>query len=108
MQTDFSIVVPTYNRPRQLAACLAALARLDYPRDRFHVVVVDDGSASPMDTVIAAFRDRLDIECHRQANSGPGPARNRGARSAKGRILAFTDDDCAPHSDWLKTLAARY
>ncbi len=44
MQPEFSIIVPTFNRPTQLAACLTALARLDYPRDRFEVVVVDDGS----------------------------------------------------------------
>jgi glycosyltransferase involved in cell wall biosynthesis len=43
----FSIVVPTYNRPERLAACLAALAHLDYPRDRFAAIVVDDGSARP-------------------------------------------------------------
>ena len=33
MQPVFSIIVPTYNRPRQLAACVDALARLDYSRD---------------------------------------------------------------------------
>ncbi len=41
---SFSIVIATHNRPRQLAECLAALASLDYPRDRFEVIVVDDGS----------------------------------------------------------------
>ena len=108
MQPDFSIIVPTYNRPTQLAACVAALARLDYPRDRFEVIVVDDGSTLPPDAVIAALRDRLDIRPYKQANAGPGPARNTGARCANGRILAFTDDDCAPHADWLSTLAMRY
>jgi len=108
MQPDFSIIVPTYNRPKQLAVCIAALSRLDYPRDRFDVIVVDDGSAQAPDMAIAALSGRLDIKLHRQANAGPGPARNTGAGCATGRILAFTDDDCAPHADWLRTLAARY
>lgn len=108
MQPDFSIIVPTYNRPTQIAACMAALARLEYPRDRFEVIVVDDGGARQPDDVIAAFRDCLDVKRYRQTNAGPGPARNTGARSARGRILAFTDDDCLPRADWLKTLAARF
>jgi len=56
---EFSIIVPTYNRPRQLADCLAALARLDYARDRFEVVVVDDGSSTPLEGVTAGFRPAL-------------------------------------------------
>lgn len=108
MQPVFSIIVPTYNRPRQLAACVDALARLDYPRDRFEVIIVDDGSALLPDAVIAPFRDRLDIKVLQQGNAGPGAARNRGASRARGRIFAFTDDDCTPHADWLQKLAVRY
>ena len=37
----FSIVIPTYNRPEQLATCLQALTHLQYPRDRFEVIVVE-------------------------------------------------------------------
>jgi glycosyltransferase involved in cell wall biosynthesis len=107
MQPDFSIIVPTYNRPRQIGACVAALSRLDYPRDQFEVIVVDDGGTQSPDAAIAVFFDRLDIKVSRQTNAGPGPARNTGVRRAKGRILAFTDDDCLPRADWLKALAAR-
>ncbi len=38
-----SIVVPTYQRPVALAACLESLAAQDYPRDRYEVIVVNDG-----------------------------------------------------------------
>lgn len=107
-QLPFSIIVPTYNRPGQLSACVAALARLDYPRDQFEVIIVDDGSAQLPDAGIASFRDRLNLRLLRQANAGPGAARNRGANRARGRILAFTDDDCTPHADWLRKLEVRY
>jgi hypothetical protein len=43
----FSVVVPTYLRPQQLAVCLRALSRLRYPRDRFEVIVADDGRPTP-------------------------------------------------------------
>ena len=53
MSVDFSVVVPTYERSALMARCLAALAQQDYPRDRFEVVVVDDGSVRPLAETIA-------------------------------------------------------
>ena len=104
---DFSIVVPTYNRPAQLEACLLALAVLDYPKERFEVIVVDDGSAEPLSALVERFRDRLDLSLLRQANAGPAAARNRGAEAARGNWLAFTDDDCRPAPAWLSVLACQ-
>lgn len=100
----FSIVIPTYNRPEQLAVCLQACARLDYPRDRFEVIVVDDGGVEPLDGIVACFHGTLTLKLLQQENTGPAAARNRGASEAAGEFLAFTDDDCAPASDWLKAL----
>jgi GT2 family glycosyltransferase len=104
---DFSVIVPTYNRPRQLEACLSALAALRYAFDRFEVIVVDDGSVEPVGTVVALFLNRLNVSVVRQENAGPAAARNRGVENARGAWLAFTDDDCLPNADWLQTLACR-
>ncbi|MEM8534957.1 MAG: glycosyltransferase [Chloroflexota bacterium] len=103
----FSIVIPTHARPKQLSACLTSLTRLDYPRDRFEVVVVDDGSPESLETVVAPFRDYLTITLHRQQQSGPAAARNAGAAIAQGQYIAFTDDDCQPRNDWLNVMASR-
>jgi GT2 family glycosyltransferase len=107
-QPTFSLIIPTYQRPAQLSTCLRALAQLDYPRDRFEVLVVDDGSETPVDKVVAPFMDELTVILLRQANAGPATARNTGAARAHGQFLAFTDDDCAPAPDWLYTLATRF
>jgi GT2 family glycosyltransferase len=104
----FSVVIPTYARPRALAACLDGLAALDFPRDRFEVIVADDGSPSPLETVVATFQDRLTIALITHANTGPAAARNRGAACARGTYLAFLDDDCIPGKDWLSALASRF
>jgi GT2 family glycosyltransferase len=104
---SFSIVIPTYARPKQLAACLQSLTELDFARERFEVIVVDDGSEKPLDSVVGHFRHQLALTLVKQQNAGPASARNTGARHAKGQFLAFTDDDCTPAPDWLKTLAAR-
>lgn len=99
-----SVVIPTFNRADRLRACLDALAGQTFRE--FEVVVVDDGSAEPMSTVVEPFTDRLSLHCVRQVNAGPAAARNHGARLARGRFLAFTDDDCRPRPDWLAALAA--
>ncbi len=98
----FSIVIPTYNRPWRLHGCLASLAALDYSRDRFEVIVVDDGSTQP----VAAVAGGLNLKIIRQSNRGPASARNLGVAHASGEILAFLDDDCAPQPDWLLRMDA--
>ncbi|MGF1538553.1 MAG: glycosyltransferase [Elainellaceae cyanobacterium] len=104
---DFSVIIPTYNRPQQLTACLRALVQQTYPKERFEVIVVNDGG-TPLTPVIEPFRERLGIALIEQANAGPAQARNRGATVARGNILAFTDDDCCPRADWLRQLAGQH
>jgi GT2 family glycosyltransferase len=107
-QPFFSIIIPTYARPGQLATCLQALTCLDYPRYRFEAIVVDDGSENPLKDVVEPFRHQLNVILLSQPNAGPATARNTGASQARGKFLAFTDDDCSPVPDWLKTLAKRF
>ena len=104
----FSVVIPTHNRPKQLAICLESLSHLDYPRDRFEVIVVDDGSPIIPEDVVAPFLDQLNMTLRKQLHAGPAGARNTGAERAKGEFLAFTDDDCTPAPDWLQKLAEHF
>ncbi|BCM88483.1 putative mycofactocin biosynthesis glycosyltransferase MftF [Abditibacteriota bacterium] len=104
----FSIVVPSYNRPRQLVALLASLAKLDYPRDGFEVIVVDDGSKLPLDAVTAGFKEQLEITLVRQKNAGAAAARATGGLHARREFLVFTDDDCLAATDWLSVLAKQF
>jgi len=101
---SFSVIVPTRNRPKQLAACLRALSALDYPPDRFEVLVVDDGSEPPVEGRVSAGALGERVIWVRLENAGPGAARNAAAPLARGEYLAFTDDDCEPAADWLTQL----
>jgi len=103
---SFSVVIPTYNRPERLQSCLEALEQLEYPRDRFEVIAVDDGSQVSLEPVLGQFAKTLPLRVLRQENAGPASARNAGAALAVGEYLAFTDDDCRPEPDWLQALAA--
>lgn len=102
-----SVIIPTRNRPERLRACLGALTRQTLPRGTFDVIVVDDGSDAPLESVTAPFEQQLDLQLLRQANAGPATARNAGAAAATGTLLAFTDDDCEPEADWLAAMQAR-
>lgn len=104
---SFSIVVPTHGRPDRLAGCLRALSALDYPADRYEVVVVDDGSGQAAAERIAAVCAEAGARLERQGHSGPAAARNSGARVARGTYVAFLDDDCEPTREWLSLLASR-
>jgi glycosyltransferase involved in cell wall biosynthesis len=100
----FSIVVATYNRPHQLRTLLRSLTSIDYPRERFEVIVVDDGSRMPLESAIAGFQTQLNLCLLRQSHSGVASARQAGVERAQGVYLAFTDDDCQPASRWLRVL----
>lgn len=102
-----SVIIATCNRPEQLHDCLTALSRQTYPRNSFEVVIVDDGSEPPVAGIAPSFGDTLDVRVIRQARQGPAAARNFGVTSARGRLIAFTDDDCRPAGDWLERLLAR-
>lgn len=103
-QPFFSIIVATYARSAQLATCLQSLTHLEYPRDRFEVIVVDDGSKVPPEAEVAGFHGRLHVTLLTQHHAGPAKARNTGAARAKGQFLAFTDDDYVPSNNWLQAL----
>ncbi len=102
-----SVIVPTCNRPEQLRECLTALSRQTYPHLDFEVVVVDDGSEPPIDVLARSFGDDFVVRVIRQAHQGAAAARNYGVASARGDLIAFTDDDCRSAPDWLERLLAR-
>lgn len=96
-----SVVIPTRDRPDQLAKCLSALQLQTAPS--FEVIVVDDVSRDGAEVarVVSRFpRARL----LRGDGRGPAAARNLGASAASADVLCFTDDDCEPSPHWIETL----
>ena len=105
MTPAISIVIPTYARPVQLAACLDALIAMRTDGLAFEVIVVNDGGPGTIESVVTARRDRLPLRLLTQPQRrGPGGARNAGAAVARGRFIAFVDDDCRPSPTWLQVL----
>jgi len=100
----YSVIVPTFQRRDALERCLRALGAQTLERDRFEVIVVDDGSTTPPRDVVARAAETLQARLIEQPNSGPAGARNTGAAAARGEYLVFTDDDCLPEPGWLSAI----
>jgi glycosyltransferase involved in cell wall biosynthesis len=98
----FSVVVPTMGRAARLEICLAALASLDFPPDGYEVVVVNDGGGPDTDRVISSWQGRASLRRASTEAEGPAAARNAGIETARGRFIAFTDDDGEPDSVGLR------
>lgn len=99
-----SIIIPHLNDHERLAICLALLQRQSYPAGKIEIVVVDNGSQTPIDPVIAAFPG---VRGAFEREKGCGTARNRGVAVSSGEILAFTDSDCRPDPDWVANAVKR-
>lgn len=94
-----SVIVPVRDHPdgvKQLVACLSSQT---LAADRFEVIIADDGSTEELPKLLT-HRCRS-IRVTRGAASNSYVARNRAAKLARGQLLAFTDADCLPRTDWL-------
>jgi glycosyltransferase involved in cell wall biosynthesis len=98
---DISIVVPVHNEERLIEGCIRSLLELDYPRDRYEIIVVDNNSTDRSREIVRRFPR---VKLLREPEQGDFAARNRGLRESRGEIIAFTDSDTAPFRDWLKQI----
>jgi glycosyltransferase involved in cell wall biosynthesis len=101
--TDVTVVIPVFNKARELGMCLQFLKGQSLPRDRWDVVVVDDGSTDESASVASNTSEGLATTTLRVSDRSRGAARarNLGASLARGKILVFLDPDVLPCRDFL-------
>ena len=98
----YSIIVPVYNRPDEVAELLESLTSQTY-KD-FEVIIVEDGSAVPCKDIADKYSGALDIHYYRKDNSGPGQSRNYGAERSNGEYLLILDSDVVLPDNYLKAV----
>lgn len=101
----FSIIVPVYNTSRSLPRCIDALKSLDYPKEDYEILMIDNNSTDNSAAILAAAKG---IRAMHELKQGSYAARNRALREARGSLLAFTDSDCLPDPSWLKEIEALF
>ena len=107
MSIQVSVILATRNRQALLAETLRALVRQDFARQRFELVVADNGSTDATRSVVERTADLAERPWLRYvyvAPPGKSNAVNEALAIARGSIIAFTDDDVRPEPGWLNAL----
>lgn len=92
-----SIVIPAFNEEKYIECVLQSVLSLDYPRDMYEVIVVDNGSTDNTVEIAEKYADKMYV----YKGVKVGAVRNFGASKAKGEYIAFLDSDCIPPEAWL-------
>lgn len=102
----YSIIVAVYNRTGEVKELLESAEKLDFERETFEFLFVDDGSKDGFQQFIESYKSLTGLQTRAiyQENKGPGEARNNGMRNAKGEYFIFVDSDCMFPPHWLRTI----
>ena len=87
----FSVVIPLYNKEKEIADTLNSVLNQSYKADE--IIVVDDGSTDNSAKIVENFTKFKEIKLIRQNNMGVSAARNRGIEEAKNEYICFIDAD---------------
>lgn len=108
---DISIILCTYNRCKSLRKVLENLKNLNVPEtNSYEVLVVDNNSTDGTRLVVESFMKSgfTNLRYHFEGRQGKSFALNTGVEESKGRILAFTDDDCIVDQNWLVAIIKEF
>ncbi len=102
----YSIIIPSFNRADEIRELLASIDALQFPVERFEVIVADDGSTDNTKEVVQEARGKYkySLQYFAQKNQGPGAARNLGMEKANGDFFIFVDSDVTVPPEWLANI----
>ncbi len=107
-EIHFSILIPFRNEASNLPALLQSMADLDYPTDKFELILINDDSSDESVSVVAAFREDhpklkiIQADNIKQSRSPKKEAITHGVALASYPWILTTDADCIVPQSWLK------
>ena len=104
MSKKISAIVCTHNRAEYLKWAVESLLKQALPREDYEVIVVDNASTDNTKNVIGSLVGQPDglLRYVFEEQLGLSAARNRGLKEARGRYVAFLDDDAVACGTWLE------
>ena len=105
-----SVIVPIKNFERTIEKSFQYLFNVDYPHDKWEIIIADGGSTDKTVGIIKEWQKKHPfIKLVEIPNCpSPGYARNKALQSVKGDFIFFTDADCAPCKDWIKIMLGHF
>lgn len=106
MLNCISVVICTYNRSDMLALALKSLIKQSLVSYPFEIIVVNNASTDGTDEAVKTIQKEYPFVASSivyEDKQGLGHARNTGLRHARGKYVAFLDDDARADRNWLKT-----
>ncbi|WP_096594547.1 glycosyltransferase [Calothrix sp. NIES-2098] len=102
-----TVLIPTYRRPLDLSRCLLAVQAQTKPADRV-IVVVRDTDTQTWEFLAQFPAQNLPLHIVKVSVPGVVAALNAGLAVVEGDIVSITDDDAAPHPNWLEKINAHF
>jgi glycosyltransferase involved in cell wall biosynthesis len=93
-----SVIIPAFNEEQDIEESLLSLVNQSYPRDRYEIIVVDNGSSDRTSQIASAHAD---LVLHKPEGN-VGAVRNHGIAHASGEVIICTDADCVVPRDWIE------
>lgn len=103
MNLSFSIIVPVYNRPKEIDELLYSLTKQDFGDD-YEVLIVEDGSDISSEDIIKKYASNLHLKYYYKENSGAGMSRNFGMERATGNYFIILDSDVILPTTYLSSV----
>lgn len=100
-----SIIISAYNEEDKISDCIESLKAVDYPRDQYEVIILNDGSKDKTSSIVAKYADGKNIVfVDNKENKGKAACLNQGISLAKGSYVACMDADTVVPKDILKKI----
>nr|WP_299017265.1 glycosyltransferase [uncultured Polaribacter sp.] len=100
MKLQFSIIIPVYNRPKEIDELLTSFLKQNF-KEHYEILIIEDGSTEKSDVIVNKYKSELNISYFFKANSGAGASRNFGMQKASGNYCIILDSDVVLPSHYL-------
>lgn len=102
-----SVIIPAFNEEKNITSALESLTK-QTPRATFEVIVVDNNSSDGTLDSAKKYEKKINLNVYLEKRRGRGAAKARGAREAKGDILAYLDADTRAYPDWIAKMTSAF
>lgn len=108
MRIRISAIICTHNRSAYLKRAIQSLVDQTLPKEQYEIIVVDNGSTDDTKAIVEGFYRLENLRYIYEPILGLSQARNTGWQNARGKYVAYLDDDAVAYSEWLERIVAAF